>query len=215
MRKSIKKKNKRKVIWWARVIFCAVAVFLLFVAIDMAIRPIIREYAAAQAREVGVYALNDAVLIEMKKNPQLFENLITVQYAENGDVKGIITDTVKLNAINAALTQSANIRLQEISNQKITVPLGTLIDWQLVSGRGPKITFRVVPVNYAESKIVSKFEQAGINQTQYRLLLQFNARVMAVIPGYVSSTDIENEVSIAETVIIGNVPDTFLNMQTQ
>ena len=80
---------------------------------------------------------------------------------------------------------------------------------QLFSGRGPDLNLKVVPAGYMTSEIENRFDTAGINQTRHQIMLKMDMRVMAIIPGYSVSTDIHTEYCLAETVIVGTVPEAF------
>ena len=93
--------------------------------------------------------------------------------------------------------------------EEVEVPLGTLLGWQIFAGRGPAIRFQVVPASFVESNITSTLESAGINQTQHKILMEFTVEMSAIIPGYTTSVQVNTQVSIADTLIIGAVPEFY------
>ena len=99
-----------------------------------------------------------------------------------------------------------------MEEQQIAIALGTLSGVQLLSGRGPDVHLRVEPAGYLTSEVENRFESAGINQTRHQIMLLLDMRVMAIIPGYTTSTEIHTEYCLAETVIVGTVPDTLLTL---
>ena len=62
------------------------------------------------------------------------------------------------------------------------------------------------------ANIRSDFEGAGINQTRHRILCDVKVGVSAVIPGCSSYTEVENSFTVSETVLLGNVPDSFTSV---
>ncbi|MEG1407262.1 MAG: sporulation protein YunB, partial [Ruthenibacterium sp.] len=87
--------------------------------------------------------------------------------------------------------------------------LGTLLGWQIMAGRGPNIHLQVLPASFVETSMVDQVETAGINQTQYRIFIRFTVQMSAILPGYSTSVTVENEICVAETLIVGQVPQVY------
>ena len=78
-----------------------------------------------------------------------------------------------------------------------------------MAGRGPDIPLQVVPASFVESTIVDSLETAGINQTQHRIFIRFTVEMSAILPGYSTEVIVENEVCVAQTLIVGKVPQVY------
>ncbi len=201
------KKNKNKFHSFIFKIGLFFSVIIIVIAIfDAQIGPVIQTIAQYQCQNISILAINQAVIDELEKSPELSNNLLTLQKNSEGTVTNITVNTKELNEIKARLTNAVSQRLQALENQKVSIPLGTLLNWQLISGRGPDINLQIVPTSFVQSSTENKVETAGINQTQHSIVVHFTVEMSAILPGYSTSIVVENDVTISETVIVGEVP---------
>ena len=113
---------------------------------------------------------------------------------------------VALGRLRSRVTDAVLQEIDEMGKQDIYLSMGTLSGVQLLSN------LKVVGSGYMTSEIENRFDSAGINQTRHQIMLKMDMRVLAIIPGYTVATDIHTEYCLAETVIVGTVPDTFLEL---
>ena len=186
--------SKRRVILF-RLFLAFCAVFAVFSVLDNRLRPVITTMAQYQCRVVSVLAMNEA-LVEVDKAP-------------DGTVSAIEINSVEVNRLKTRLTDAVANRLLSVPKQDVRIPLGTLLGWQIMAGRGPDIPLQVVPASFVQSTIVDTLETAGINQTQHRIFIRFTVEMSAILPGYSTSVTVENEVCIAQTLIVGKVPQFY------
>ncbi|MBC8577139.1 sporulation protein YunB [Yanshouia hominis] len=195
------------------------AVFLLLLlgcctAVDAHIRPVIQSMAAYQAKVYATRILNEAVEAQLAGESPSYRELVSLSTGDDGKINAVQTDVVRLNLLKAALTNAAADRLEELEQQTVLVPLGTLLGWQVLSGRGPLMEFRLVPAGYVRSSLSHRFDAAGINQTRHQIMLRLDASIIAVLPGYTTSTEVSTDFLLAETVIVGTSPDSFTQVLT-
>ncbi len=182
---------------------------LLLTVLDKRLRPVITTMAQYQCRVSSMLAMNEAIMQELEVNKQLTQNIITSNKNSDGTLTDVQLNANELNQLKTRLAQAVAERLSRLERQDIAIPLGTLLGWQLMAGRGPDITLRVVPASYVQADISDKIETAGINQTKYGLFIKFTVTMSAILPGYSTSTTVENEVCIAQTLIVGEVPQVY------
>lgn len=195
------------------------AVFFLLLlgccaAVDAHIRPVIQSMAAYQAKVYATRILNEAVEAQLAGESPSYRELVSLSTGDDGKINAVQTDVVRLNLLKAALTNAAADRLEELEQQTVLVPLGTLLGWQVLSGRGPLVEFRLVPAGYVRSSLSHRFDAAGINQTRHQIMLRLDASIIAVLPGYTTSTEVSTDFLLAETVIVGTSPDSFTQVLT-
>lgn len=200
---------KKKTIWLIRAFIMFGAVFSAFLLFDHTMRPVIVRMAQYRCRVVSIEAINEAVLAEMEKIDVEKQNLISVEKTPDGSVAAVIVDSAAMNQLKAQLTAAVAERLAQVPKQKIGIPIGTLLGWQVLAGWGPDITMQVVPASYVQSTVVDSLESAGINQTQYRVSLRFTVEMSAILPGYPSAVTVENDVCVAKALIVGKVPQFY------
>ena len=72
-----------------------------------------------------------------------------------------------------------------------------------------------MPKGYADAVFISEFTDAGLNQTLHRMIMRTTVSVTAFIPMYSVQTDVSGDFLIAETVIVGNVPESFTHVVSE
>ena len=200
--------SKRRVILFRLfLVFCAA--FAVFSVLDNRLRPVITTMAQYQCRVVSVLAMNEAVMEELNEVQDIEQALVEVDKAPDGTVSAIEINSVEVNRLKTRLTDAVANRLLSAPKQDVHIPLGTLLGWQIMAGRGPDIPLQVVPASFVQSTIVDTLETAGINQTQHRIFIRFTVEMSAILPGYSTSVTVENEVCIAQTLIVGKVPQFY------
>ena len=180
--------------------------------LDLRIRPYIQSISSYQAQIYGTRVINDAIYEELASENIRYDNLVTLTQNGQGQITSLQTDMVALGRLRGRVTEAVIQEIDEMEEQQIAIALGTLSGVQLLSGRGPDVHLRVEPAGYLTSEVENRFESAGINQTRHQIMLRLDMRVMAIIPGYTTSTEIHTEYCLAETVIVGTVPDTLLTL---
>lgn len=191
-----------------------IAVYLILIGgtlffIDSYLRPIVKTMAAYQAKVYATCAINNTVADYLNEWGTGSHRIIEVTYGAAGEVSTIQTDMVALNRLKAEITQAVTEEIIKLEEQSMKIPVGTLLGGQVFSGRGPGVTFKILPAGYVETNIVNHFDSAGINQTRHQIYIEITASVVAILPGYTSSTEVTTSICVAETVIIGAVPGTF------
>ncbi|MEG2203707.1 MAG: sporulation protein YunB, partial [Oscillospiraceae bacterium] len=186
----------------------------VLLAIDAQIRPMIQSMAAYQAKVFATRAINDSIAEQLSREDIQYDHLVRVSFDPSGQVSAVQTDMVRLNRLKADLTGAASDRVAELERQEIGIPLGTLVGGQFFSGRGPVVEFKVVPAGFVQSELIHRFDSAGINQTRHQIVMQLDVSIIALLPGYVTTTEVSTNVILAETVIVGVSPDSFTRVIT-
>jgi len=203
--KRSKNRRRRTVLYLASVFFFTVCIFT---GIQRWIRPTVQTRLIYQAKTYAVAALEETVRQELEQMDLSYGRLVRVS-REEGRVVSLETDTVLLNQIKSRITQAAVRKMEKLSDYRLTVPLGSVSGIDLFSGKGPKVRFLLQPQTAVESQILQQFQSAGVNQTQHRIYLQLDVEIEAVIPGFSAKTSVQTQVELAQTVIVGEVPQFY------
>ena len=99
--------------------------------------------------------------------------------------------------------------MEEISTSDLSIPLGTLTGSALLAGRGPSFTVRMQSTGSCTATFSNDFSDAGINQTTHRIILCVEVNMSILLPGFQTSTQVDASFSVAETVIVGDVPESY------
>ncbi len=202
---GVRKKSRRR---WRLLAALSVALMLL-VTVDQQLRPVIVTMAQYQCQQISLRAINDAVSQELASDSAASEQLVRAEKGEDGSVQAIVMDADRVNALKTRLTAAVSQRLLSLPDQEISVPLGTLLGWQILAGRGPDIRLNVVPASYVYSELKDELTSAGINQTEHKLFIDFTVEMSAILPGYSTEVTVTDEVCISQTMIIGSVPQMY------
>ena len=192
-----------------RLLAFALGLLVSLLLIDLRVRPYIQNISSYQARIYATKVINDALYSELAKENIRYDNLVTLTQNAQGEITSLQTDMVALNRLRGRATDAVIQEIANMDQQNIFLSLGTLSGVQLFSGRGPDLNLKVVPAGYMTTELENRFDTAGINQTRHQIMVKMDMRVMAIIPGYSVSTDIHTEYCLAETVIVGTVPEAF------
>lgn len=206
MRKS--EKHPRLARKFKGIVLIALIVFL-GVMVSNNLKPVVQTISSNQAKILCTAAVNNAVVSELQKLNVDYDKLVAVLRDEAGTITAIETNAVEINRLKAILTEAVNARLSAIPDQNVSIPLGTLSGIEFLSGRGPRVKLKMLPSSYVESALVNKFDTAGINQTQHQIMIEFTVTMTAILAPYSTTVDVVSNVCIAETIIIGTVPDTY------
>ena len=141
-----------------------------------------------------------------------YDSLITITQDESGKVSSITANSIEINKLSGSIELAIKNELDNYHYSDMTLPLGGLLGSNLLGGYGPKIRIKNVMSGVISVKFYSDFESAGINQTKHKIILKINTKVMTIAPFYSDMQEFENEILVAETVIVGEIPVTYYNI---
>ena len=196
-------------------IFILVLVLLvgILVLFELKIRPVVAQMAAWQVQTIALNTVNRATDIALSKSNVTYNQLAVITRNEKGEVTSVQANMPQINALAVTITENILNDLQQLSHQEVKIPLGTLLNSHYFAGRGPELSFYVLPTESVEANIENKFDSAGINQTLHRIMLKLEIGIMGVLPGYTNKSSVTTEICLAETVIIGAVPDYYTKIE--
>lgn len=199
-------------------IFIAVFAFLLvtcisFYLLSVNMRPALAALAESRVKAAAAQAMNNAVIEAMNRDESHTE-LINVK--ETGErVYMIQADSRGMNLFAAQCANMALSQIIRIGEQGVSIPLGTISGVSIFAGKGPVVYAYFTPEGSVQSEFRSEFVSAGINQTLYRVKLKLTASISLVIPGVSETVSVETEAAIAESVIVGEVPEVYTDVANQ
>lgn len=141
-----------------------------------------------------------------------YEDICTVSRDEQENIKMIQMNPITINNITSNVALKIQEELDKHHSGDFTIKLGAFTGSKLMSGRGPNIQIKMSTVGNVETDLISQFSQAGINQTLHRIYLKVKCRVSILTPYDIIEEEIINQILIAEAVIVGEVPDTYYNL---
>lgn len=186
---------------------------LLVLLFNMQVKPVIESVTANEAKIKAVNTINQVVANQLDENSVSYSDLITVSRADDGNVQAITTDIVKMNRLKAKIITDVQNNLGNDTYTSVGIPVGTLFGGDILHGRGPQVSLKITLSGNVTADFKSTFESAGINQTKHQIYLNVNASVYSFLPGFKTTTDINTNVLVAETIIVGSVPQVVANLK--
>lgn len=200
-------KKKKRII---KLIITGVLIIALAVYLSGKIRPLMVSMAAAEVKNAVTTAINEAVKEKMMSGDFDYMSLITLEKDDSGQITALVANMVHINALQAEITNKIIQRIREERTSHLSIPIGNIIGGSLLSGRGPSIGIRILSVSSASSRFINGFATSGINQTRHQIILEAQVSVSVLVPGAVTTVPVTTQLLIAESVIIGRVPESYM-----
>lgn len=188
-----------------------VLVYLLTHTLNARLRPVLETAASSQATNLMTQAIDAAVDNCLQENQMDYSDFVTLETDAAGKVTSITSNTTANSRFKRQVVEAVIRQLGALDSDELGVPLGSLTGQPLLSGVGPRVRVRVDSVGEVTADYDNTFTSAGVNQTLHRVCLDIHATVRLFLPGEVLPVSVSSSVCVAETVIVGETPDTYLN----
>ena len=196
---------------WKITLLASVLIAILGIGfLEARLRPMVVTAAQAQAQNTIAGVVEHAIFSEMERQSVTYSDLVSIQRDASGIITALTTETVAMNRLRARLVGVVLEALEGIDVSQIQIPLGSLLDLDLLWGLGPTMNVHAMALGTVEGEFSSEFSSAGINQTIHKIELDLVIPLTLMLPGRVVETVCETQIPIAETVIVGQVPETYL-----
>ena len=199
-------KGQRWAVWLTLIGIVLLALMILLLA---HLRPVLTSMASARVSNSVNRIVAAAVEEAIQRGDINYEAFVTFEKDATGRVTALRSNVAEVNRMQSAISEEILRRLSEVSTSELRIPIGTLTGSALLSGRGPYITVRMQAVGSASAVFRNEFSAAGINQTRHQILLEVDVYMSILLPGIRTSTTVANEIAVAETVIVGSVPESY------
>lgn len=187
----------------------AAAIFVIHF-MNVQLRPVMAELASAQVRNTVTMVINRVVSEEVTEGHITYDNIIKLETNEAGAVTVLKSDMSAANLLRSDILTALVDEVDQVNKLPLSIPLGSLSGIDLLSGRGFDIPVKVLTTGTAAAEFENVFSDAGINQTRHQIMLNISVPVSILMPGYSTQTAVKAQVCVAETVIVGQVPGTYL-----
>lgn len=182
---------------------------------DARVRPVVAELAETSARNAVTRIVNEAVERILAAEAVSYDDMITLQKDTAGQITALTSNSVEMNRLRAEILNDVVAQVDILDSKELGVPLGHLLGLTTLSESGPRLPVRVLSVASAGGNLRNEFTSAGINQTYHRIMLDVTVDIRLLIPGGKVETTVYTVVNLAETVIVGKVPDAYLQFGGQ
>ena len=175
--------------------------------LEAQMRPVLLNIAEVQTHNAITALLEKSIARGLEQQPFSYGEIVTIQRNENGDIAALTTDMVRMNRLRNQLLEELLDALGGLEDTTIQIPVGSLVDSELLWGRGPSIEVYSVAMGTVSAEFESEFSSAGVNQTLHKIWLSLSVPVKVLLPGAQLETQVDTRMCVAETVIVGQVPN--------
>ena len=190
-------------------ILLAVAVGALLLFRDR-YRDAILELARTQVTNATSDLINDAIDGQIELGNIQYDRIVYFEKDLNGRITALKTNMSEVNRLKTNILNLINDEILAMDTSHLDVPLGSLFLPEFLSGKGPGIPVEILSIRNSDASFGSDFREAGINQTMHQLSLEVLVDVSVLVLGETASFTVSSQVVVAETIIVGDVPDTYL-----
>lgn len=189
--------------------FSCVLIILLFVTLDLRLRPMMYGISQNESKRHALIIINSAVSEVLTNHSDEFDSIVKLSTDTDGAPTALVTNALAVDN----LVSEIFIKVHQIAENKgkvrYSLNVGSLTKSPLLYGRGPKININIQISQYINYEIISTFNEAGINQTKSSLYLRLTTTILSVMPGDTRKETVSNDYLFAETVLVGKVPDGY------
>lgn len=205
-----RKRRQRSLKKFLRILalFCVTALIAL-IGFDHIVRPVVLDYAENLAEIRATKVINGGVQAVLRKQEFKYSQYIEILRDPGGRINAVTVDTVALNLLVSDMVLTVQNDIADQGTMDMNIPVGNLTGSAYLLGRGPKIPMSLTVSTAVKHSVTSEFSDAGVNQTLHRMVLHINTSAYVTVPFYTSSTTAEIQIPLAETVIVGDVPDAY------
>lgn len=203
-----KKRNRR------RFLLIALCAFVLAVALTVRFRyvPFLREAARTRVVNVASERINDAINAQISSGAVDYSRIIYLEKDVNGNITALRTNMAEVNRLKTMTLDLLCVDLLEMDTEELCIPLGSILMPSFFAGKGPGLPIRIIALSTSDADFYSEFSAAGINQTLQRILLEIRLCMSIQTAAGIERVDVSTQIVVAETVIVGKVPETYFEL---
>ena len=183
---------------------------ILFLVFRSRYRDVIRELAETQVKNTTSDLTNDAIAKQIADGIIQYDRIVFFEKDLEGRITALKTNMSEVNRLKTNTLNIINDEILALDQSDIGIPIGSIFLPEFFSGRGIVVPVQIIAIRNSDGYFESHFTQAGINQTLHQLNMCVLVDVSILVLGHSASFTVSSEVVVAETIIIGDVPDTFL-----
>ncbi|HPO05215.1 MAG TPA: sporulation protein YunB [Bacillota bacterium] len=206
-RKSKERQRKRRC--YAILLICAVLLVCGLFFTEKIIKPTISSIGEIKAKSMMVQTVNEAVR-DKYDDENGFRDLLVIKTDETGRITLVQADSAAMNKLSYDLAWDIQQRLRDIEEERIQIPIGSILGNQILSQTGPKVKLKIMPLGTVKTTFKTEFTEAGINQTKYKVYLEVINMAKVVVPFSDKQLQLKTTLLVAEAIILGEIPESFI-----
>lgn len=191
-------------------LICFTILAACFFSLRNKYRLVIQDLAQTSVKNATSDLANDAVARQIENGNIQYDRIVYFEKDLNGRITALKTNIGEVNHLKTDVLNIINGQILALDAADIGIPLGSLFLPEFFSGKGPTIPVHILAIRNSDATFSSHFVQAGINQTLHQLVMEVSVDAAVLVLGETSSFSVSSQIVVAETVIVGEVPNTFI-----
>lgn len=201
--KKPNKKEKLKLLIGALVFIISISIILYI----KAAYPIFISSCKSKANSMATNIVNEEVQKVVKQ--YTYNDLVNIEKDENGKILLVQGKVDKINELVSQVTKNIQQSIDSSDTGVVYINLGKVTGMSFLSYVGPTFKIELERAGRIETKLESHFVSKGINQTIHKINLNLKCKISILTPLESIAETIEETMIVAETVIVGEVPDNY------
>ncbi len=211
MKRRYRGERRGSIKWFICLVLLMVLAVYSVVFTEKIIKPNLAAIAEVKVKAMITQIVNDAVHNQFRTGAEVTE-LLTIKTDQEGNITYVESNTAAMNSLATELTQAVQQQYKWKNAVILDVPVGSIVGSQILSQMGPSIGLKVLPIGMSRANFKTEFESMGINQTKYKVYLQMDSQARVLAPFSINNIDVQNTILVAEAVIVGEVPNSYINV---
>ena len=203
MKRSRSKKNLIIIV----LIFFVIVLIFYYLNIML---PIIKTYGKAETEAAAEVAVNMAVSNVINRTLN-YDTLIDINYGSTGEIISFSANQYEINTITREIVKETQYLMNNLSTDGLNIKLGTFLGVPFFIERGPNVNLKLMPIGAVKGEFKSEFSSVGINITKHSLFLYINTHISIVLPIKNYEVQTSTQILLAESIIVGKVPEVYLS----
>ena len=195
------------------ILFLLVALLLFLAAASLYLKDVSTAIAVSDASDAVTVSINNAIADIMRNGDYSADYFVTFEKSESGEITAISSNMARINALSAKILDRI-VGATDTHMLTVNIPVGNLTGVSVLMGRGPKVPVKIITMTSSRVEFNNSIVTAGINQTKHQINLEVIVDIDILVPWGTESTQVITEVLIADTIVVGRVPDTYLSMES-
>ena len=188
-------------------------IFLSFLAIFLfrsKYHTVIENLAETQIKNATSDLINDAIDKQIETGHIQYDRIVYFEKDLSGKITALKTNMTEVNRLKTDILNIINDEILALDTSYLGIPIGSLVLPEVMGGRGPDIPISILSIRNSDAAFSSTFTEAGINQTLQQLSMDISVDVSVLAMGKINNFTVNSQVVVAETIIVGQVPNTLL-----
>ena len=192
------------------IIIIPIIIAAIFIVSGLFLDDLATKIAVSDACDIATASVNEAVSRVIEEGSYGADYFISYEKDSAGNIKAISGNMANINLLSTKILDRV-IKSTDNGVLHVSVPAGNLIGINLLLGKGPDIPVDIIMLTSSRVDFRNEISSTGINQTKYQLYLEITMDIDVLIPWGTESAETVTEVLISDTVIVGDVPNTYLD----